>query len=110
MDHSTGPSHLHDHEQGDRDMKKAHRFVVTGVDAAGAPTPVMAKITCQKNGDPFFVHAAVEAVHGYARNQREEGYVVTVDWLFEVPEEHLEWWANYYLATQTQTPSTTKEQ
>jgi hypothetical protein len=36
--------------------------------------------------------------------------VVTVDWLFEVPEEHLEWWANYYLATQTQTPSTTKEQ
>jgi hypothetical protein len=86
-------------------MNKPHRFVVTGVDAAGVPTPVMAKITCQKKGEPFFVHAPVEAVHRYARNQREEGYVVTVD----VPEEHLEWWATYYLATNTPTP-TTKEQ
>ena len=91
-------------------MKPAHHHVVTGFDADGAPTPVMAKITCQRSGESFVVHAQIEAVHRYARNQREEGYVVTVEWLFEVPEEHLEWWATYYLAKQKNNTSTTKEQ
>jgi len=91
-------------------MKSAHRFVVTGVDAAGDPTPVMAKVTCEGRGAPFVVHAAVEAVHGFARNQREEGFVVTVEWLYEVPADHLDWWAQYYLVTHaTPSPSTTQE-
>lgn len=91
-------------------MKPAHRFVVTGVDAAGDPTPVMAKVTCEGRGAPLVVHAAVEAVHGFARNQREEGFVVTVEWLYEVPADHLDWWAQYYLvAHATPSPSTTQE-
>lgn len=91
-------------------MKPAHRFVITGVDASGNPTPVMAKVTCHGRGEPFFVHAAVEAVHGYARNQREEGFVVTVEWLYEVPDECLDWWAQYYLVTHaTPSPTTTQE-
>ena len=91
-------------------MKSAHRFVVTGVDAAGDPTPVMAKVTCEGRGAPFVVHAAVEAVHGFVRNQREEGFVVTVEWLYEVPADHLDWWAQYYLVTHaTPSPSTTQE-
>jgi len=91
-------------------MKPAHRFVLTGVDAAGDPTPVMAKVTCEGRGAPLVVHAAVEAVHGFARNQREEGFVVTVEWLYEVPADHLDWWAQYYLVTHaTPSPSTTQE-
>jgi hypothetical protein len=43
---------------------------------------------------------AVEAVHGYARNQREEGFTVTVEWLNEVPEELQLWWAQYFQATE----------
>jgi len=91
-------------------VKPAHRFVITGLDAAGQPTPVMAKITCEGRGSSFVVHAAIEAVHGFARNQREEGFVVTVEWLYEVPDECLDFWAQYYLVKHQTPTTTTKEQ
>ena len=39
-------------------MKPAHHHVVTGFDADGAPTPVMAKITCQKDGERSEEHTS----------------------------------------------------
>ena len=45
-------------------MKPAHHHVVTGFDADGAPTPVMAKITCQKDGEPSIDMPATSARRG----------------------------------------------
>ena len=80
-------------------MKKPHRYIITGVDEAGAPTPVIANVTCTNESGSFSTYLAIEAVHGYARNQREEGFTVEVDPLFEVPEAMQQYWAEYFLQT-----------
>ena len=78
-------------------MKKPHRYIITGVDEAGAPTPVIANITCTNESGSFSTYLAIDGVHGYARNQREEGFTVEVEPLFEVPEEMQQYWAEYFL-------------
>ena len=81
-------------------MKKPKRYVITGYDESGQQVPVMAKVLCETESGPFSTFMAVEAVHGYARNQREEGFTVTVEWLNEVPGELQLWWAQYFQATE----------
>jgi hypothetical protein len=78
-------------------MKKPHRYIITGVDEAGAPTPVIANVTCTNESGSFSTYLAIEGVHGYVRNQREEGFTVEVDPLFEVPEVMQQYWAEYFL-------------
>ena len=78
-------------------MKKPHRYIITGVDEAGAPTPVIANVTCTNESGSFSTYLAIEGVHGYVRNQREEGFTVEVEPLFEVPEEMQQYWAEYFL-------------
>ena len=78
-------------------MKKPHRYIITGVDEAGAPTPVIANVTCTNESGSFSTYLAIEGVHGYVRNQREEGFIVEVEPLFEVPEEMQQYWAEYFL-------------
>ena len=78
-------------------MKKPHRYIITGVDEAGAPTPVIANVTCTNESGSFSTYLAIEGVHGYVRNQREEGFTVEVDLLFEVPEAMQQNWAEYFL-------------
>ena len=78
-------------------MKKPHRYIITGVDEAAAPTPVIANVTCTNESGSFSTYLAIEGVHGYVRNQREEGFTVEVDPLFEVPEEMQQYWAEYFL-------------
>ena len=78
-------------------MKKPHRYVITGVDEAGAPAPVIANVTCTNESGSFSTYLAIEGVHGYTRNQREEGFTVEVEPLFEVPEEMQQYWAEYFL-------------
>jgi len=78
-------------------MKKPHRYIITGVDEAGAPTPVIANVTCTNESGSFSTYLAIDGVHGYARNQREEGFTVEVEPLFEVPEEMQQYWAEYFL-------------
>ena len=78
-------------------MKKPHRYIITGVDEAGAPTPVIANVTCTNESGSFSTYLAIDGVHGYARNQREEGFTVEVEPLFEVPEEMQQNWAEYFL-------------
>ena len=78
-------------------MKKPHRYIITGVDEAGAPTPVIANITCTNESGSFSTYLTIDGVHGYARNQREEGFTVEVEPLFEVPEEMQQYWAEYFL-------------
>ena len=80
-------------------MKKPHRYIITGVDEAGAPTPVIANVTCTNESGSFSTYLAIDGVHGYARNQREEGFTVEVDPLFEVPEVMQQYWAEYFLQT-----------
>lgn len=80
-------------------MKKPHRYIITGVDEAGAPTPVIANVTCTNESGSFSTYLAIEGVHGYVRNQREEGFTVEVDPLFEVPEVMQQYWAEYFLQT-----------
>ena len=78
-------------------MKKPHRYIITGVDEAGAPTPVIANVTCTNESGSFSTYLAIEGVYGYVRNQREEGFTVEVDPLFEVPEAMQQYWAEYFL-------------
>ena len=78
-------------------MKKPHRYIITGVDEAGAPAPVIANVTCINESGSFSTYQALVGVHGYARNQREEGFTVEVEPLFEVPEEMQQYWAEYFL-------------
>ena len=78
-------------------MKKPHKYIITGVDEAGAPTPVIANVTCTNESGSFSTYLAIEGVHGYTRNQREEGFTVEVDWLLEVPEAMQQYWAQYFL-------------
>ena len=78
-------------------MKKPHRYIITGVDESGAPTPVIANVTCANESGSFSTYLTIERVHGYTRNQREEGFTVEVDWLFEVPEAMQQYWAEYFL-------------
>ena len=78
-------------------MKKPYRYIITGVDEAGAPTPVIANVTCINESGSFSTYLAIEGVHGYVRNQREEGFTVEVDPLFEVPEAMQQNWAEYFL-------------
>ena len=78
-------------------MKKPHRYIITGVDESGAPTPVIANVTCINESGSFSTYLAIDGVHGYARNQREEGFTVEVEPLFEVPEEMQQYWAEYFL-------------
>ena len=80
-------------------MKKPYRYIITGVDEAGAPTPVIANVTCTNESGSFSTYLAIEGVHGYVRNQREEGFTVEVDSLFEVPEAMQQYWAEYFLQT-----------
>lgn len=79
-------------------MKKPAGYIITGVDATGVSTPVLARVKCENSFGSFENILPVEAVHGYARNQREEGYVVNVKWLYEVPQEAQNWWAEYFIA------------
>lgn len=79
-------------------MKNPARYIITGVDATGVSTPVLARVKCENNSGSFENILPVEAVHGYARNQREEGFIVTVEWLYEVPQEAQNWWAEYFIA------------
>lgn len=60
--------------------------------------PVLARVKCENSSGSFENIFPVEAVHGYARNQREEGFIVTVEWLYEVPQEAQNWWAEYFIA------------
>ena len=78
-------------------MKKPHRYIITGVDEAGAPTPVIANVTCTNESGSFSTYLSIEGVHGYVRNQREEGFAVEVEPLFEVPEAMQQYWAEYFL-------------
>ena len=78
-------------------MKKPHKYIITGVDEAGASAPVIANVTCTNKSGSFSTFLAIEGVHGYARNQREEGFTVEVEPLFEVPEEMQQYWAEYFL-------------
>ena len=78
-------------------MKKPHRYIITGVDEAGAPVPVIANVTCTNESGSFSSFLAIEGVHGYARNQREEGFIVTVEWMYEIPQEMQQYWAQYFL-------------
>jgi hypothetical protein len=78
-------------------MKKPHRYIITGVDENGAPAPVIANVTCTNESGSFSTFLAIEGVHGYVRNQREEGFTVEVDPLFEVPEVMQQYWAEYFL-------------
>ena len=79
-------------------MKKPARYIITGVHATGVSTPVLARVKCENSFGSFANLFPVEAVHGYARNQREEGFIVTVEWLYEVPQEAQNWWAEYFIA------------
>jgi hypothetical protein len=79
-------------------MNKPARYIITGVDAAGVSTPVLARVKCENSSGSFENIIPVEAVHGYARNQREEGFIVNVEWLYEVPQEAQNWWAEYFIA------------
>ena len=79
-------------------MKKPDRYIIIGVDKAGVSTPVLARVKCENDSGSFESIFPIEAVHGYARNQREEGFVVSVDWLYEVPQEAQSWWAEYFIA------------
>ena len=79
-------------------MKKPARHIITGVDATGVSTPVLARVRCENSSGSFESNFPVEAVHGYARNQREEGFIVNVEWLYEVPQEAQNWWAEYFIA------------
>ena len=78
-------------------MKKPHRYIITGVDETGAPAPVIANVTCTNKSGSFSTYLAIEGVHGYTRNQREEGYEVTVEWIYEIPQEMQQYWAKYFL-------------
>ena len=79
-------------------MNKPARYIITGVDAAGVSTPVLARLKCENSSGSFENIFPVEAEHGYARNQREEGFIVNVEWLYEVPQEAQNWWAEYFIA------------
>ncbi len=78
-------------------MKKPHRYIITGVDEAGASAPVIANVTCTNESGSFSTYLAIEGVHGNARNQREEGYEVTIEWIYEIPQEMQQYWAQYFL-------------
>ena len=78
-------------------MKKPHKYIITGVDEAGTPTPVIANVTCNNESGSFSTYLAIERVHGFVRNQREEGFAVEVEPLFEVPEVMQQYWAEYFL-------------
>jgi len=79
-------------------MKKPARYIITGVDATGVSTPVLARVKCENSSGSFENIFPIEAVHGYGRNQREEGFIVNVEWLYEVPQEAQHWWAEYFIA------------
>jgi hypothetical protein len=79
-------------------MKKPARYIITGVDATGVSTPVLARVKCENSSGSFESIFPVEAVHRHARNQREEGFIVNVEWLYEVPQEAQNWWAEYFIA------------
>jgi hypothetical protein len=55
-------------------------------------------VKCENSSGSFENIFLVEAVHGYARNQREEGFTVNIEWLYEVPQEAQNWWAEYFIA------------
>ena len=79
-------------------MKRPARYIITAVDKAGVSTPVLARVKCENSSGSFESIFPVESVHGYARNQREEGFIVNVEWLYEVPQEAQNWWAEYFIA------------
>jgi hypothetical protein len=79
-------------------MKKPARYIITGVDATRVSTPVLARVKCENSSGSFENIFPIEAVHGYGRNQREEGFIVNVEWLYEVPQEAQNWWAEYFIA------------
>lgn len=69
------------------------RYVISGVDGDGKAVPVCARVTCSDARGDFSTVLPVRSVHRYARNQREEGHTVTVEWLYEVPAELVGLWA-----------------
>ena len=69
-------------------MKKPDRYVITGLDKAGVSIPVLARVKCENNSGSFESIFPIEAVHGYARNQREEGFVVNVDCYMKCRKRH----------------------
>jgi len=79
-------------------MKEPARYIITGVDATGVSTPVLARVKCESSSGSFENIFPIESVHGYVRNQREEGFIVKVEWLYEVPQEAQNWWAEYFIA------------
>ena len=41
-------------------MKKPHKYIITGVDEAGAPAPVIANVTCTNESGSFSTYLAIE--------------------------------------------------
>jgi hypothetical protein len=74
-------------------VREPERYVISGVDGDGNAVPVCARVTCADDRGDFSSVLLVRSVHGYVRNQREEGYVVTVEWLYEVPTDLMGLWA-----------------
>ncbi len=79
-------------------MQRPFRYIIRGVDETGASAPVLARVRCTSNYGMWETFKPVEWVHSYARNQREEGFDVDVERLYEVPQEAQNWWAEYFIA------------
>ena len=74
---------------------KPARHIVTAVDAEGKQIPVAYRVNCRRpddSGEGFSSLLFPEGVGMFARNQREEGYEVTVEELAEMPEEMVPIW------------------
>ena len=69
-------------------MKKPARYIITGVDSTGVSTPVLARVKCENSSGSFENIFPVEAVHVYARNQREEGFTVNVSGYTKCRKRH----------------------
>jgi hypothetical protein len=68
---------------------------VTAVDAEGKQIPVAYRSNCRRpddSGEGLSSLLFPEGIRMFARNQREEGYEVTVEGLAELPEEMVPTW------------------
>jgi hypothetical protein len=74
-------------------VREPAQWIISGVDGDGNAVPVCAEVTCSGEEGSFVSVLPLSAVHGFRRNQQEEGYTVTVDWLYEVPAEFTPVWA-----------------
>ena len=76
------------------------RYVISGLDSTGEPTPAAYRVTTWRPGTPEDQQSCFvlpEYVRGLTRPLREEGDEVQLEPIYEIPERYLTLWMVTYL-------------